>query len=264
MKYNEEKIVEDYLKGKNTKEIADELGTYNTSIRRILLRNGVKVRTQSEAQAKTVNVFKDLELEQVQYWLGFLAADGTIAKKENLIALELQKKDLEHLKKYCAFVGISYKEIPYPKYNTVGYRAFFKNKEVKEYLMQLGITDNKSKTLEIKFEFNSHFIRGVFDGDGYVKLITENRAAYEIATMSEKFSLQLSTYLKLSGIQHNVTLRKDGIYIIGIYTQSEVDKFHYMIYNNATVFLERKKAVICPLYEEIQIDAKLSNSVNQA
>lgn len=262
MYFNEEKILKDYVDGKTTQQIAKELGTYNTSIRRVLLRNNIIPRNQSESQAKTINVFSDLSKEEVQYWLGFLAADGTIAKNENTIALEIQKKDLEHLQKYCRFVGINYKEIPYPKYNTVGYRASFKNKKVKEYLIKLGITNNKSKTIEIKFEFNNHFVRGVFDGDGYVKMITKERAAYEIATMSKLFCGQLSNYLVLSGIKHTVNLRKDGIYLLGIYTQVEVDKFYYMIYNNATVFLERKKTVICPLYEEIQLDAKLSNSVN--
>lgn len=264
MYFNETKIIEEYLQGKTTQQIAKELNTYNTSIRRVLLRNNITPRTQSEAQIRTNNVFSDLTKEEVQYWLGFLAADGTIGKKEYLIALELQKKDLTHLEKYCKFVGIAYKEISYPKYNTVSYRASFKNKEVNLYLKSLGITDNKSKNIKILFNFNEHFIRGVFDGDGYVRLLGKNRAAYEIATMSADFKNQLSYYLELVGIKHTVVLRKDGIYLIGIYTQSEVDKFHYMIYSNATVFLERKKAVICPLYEEIQSDAKLSNSVNQA
>lgn len=262
MYFNEIKIVEEYLAGKTTQQIAKELNTYNTSIRRVLLRNNIKPRNQSEAQKTTINNFLDLSKEEVQYWLGFLAADGTIGNKEYLIALELQKKDLNHLEKYCKFIGITYKEIPYPKYNTVGYRASFKNKEVNLYLKSLGITDNKSKNIKINFNFDSHFIRGVFDGDGYVKLISKNRASYEIATMSLDFKNQLSEYLTSNNINHTSNLRKDGIYLIGVYKQSEVDKFHYMMYSNATVFLERKKAVICPLYEEIQLDAKLSNSVN--
>lgn len=252
MYFDETKIICDYLNGKPANQIAKELNTYNTSIRRVLLRNKIKLRNQSESQVKTKNVFLDLEDEQTQYWLGFLAADGTVGNKENLVSLELQKKDLSHLKKYCEFVGISYKEIPYLKYNTVGYRATFKNKEVNSYLKSLGITDNKSKTIELNFKFNRHFIRGVFDGDGYVRLISNKKAAYEIATMSVLFKNQISHFLNDNSIKHTVNLRADGIYIIGIYSQLEVKKFYDMLYSNATVFLERKKAVICPLYEEIQ------------
>jgi len=262
MYFNEKKIIEDYLNGKNTKQIAIELNTYNTSVRRVLLRNNIRLRSQSEAQVKTVNNFLDLSNENVQYWLGFLAADGTVGKKDFLVSLELQRKDLNHLLKYCNFIGISYKTIKYPKYNTVGYRANFRNKEVNLYLKALGITDNKSKTIKINFNFNRHFIRGVFDGDGYARLLSEKRGAYEIATMSLDFKNQLSTFFNNNSIKHTVTLRKDGIFLIGIYTQNEVKKFYNIIYDNATVFLERKKAVICPLYEEIQLDAKLSNSVN--
>lgn len=252
MKFNESEIVKAYLEGKSPTEIAKDLGTYNTSIRRVLLRNGIIPRNQSEAQVKTKNVFLDLYDPTVQYWLGFLAADGTIGNKEYLVALELQKKDLDHLQKYCNFLGITYKEILYGKYNTVGYRASFKNKATNLFLKSLGITNNKSKTIKINFEFNSHFLRGVFDGDGYVRLLSNNRAAYEIATMSNDFKNQLSHFLTINKIKHTCNLRKDGIYIIGIYANSEAKKFYDMIYNNATVFLERKKAVTCPLYGEIQ------------
>jgi len=262
MYFDESKIVKDYVEGKNTHEIAKELNTYNTSIRRVLLRHKIKLRNRSEAQITTKNVFANLNDEQTQYWLGMLAADGTIGNKEYLVSLELQNKDLNHLQKYCNFLGISFKKIKYPKYNTIGYRASFKNKEINLYLKSLGITDNKSKTINIKFNFNNHFIRGVFDGDGYVRLINKNKASYEIATMSVDFKNQICEYLNNVNIEHTYNLRKDGIYIIGVYTQSEVRKFYDLIYNNATVFLERKKSVICPLYEEIQSGAKLSNSVN--
>jgi intein-encoded DNA endonuclease-like protein len=263
MYFEENKIIEEYLAGKTAKQIAIELNTYNTSIRRVLLRNKIALRGPSETQKTTKNVFLDLSNQEVQYWLGMLAADGTIGSKENLIALELQKKDLLHVKKYCSFIGqIKYKEIFYPKYNTVGYRASFKNKEVKAYLKSLGITNKKSKTIKINFDFNEHFIRGVFDGDGYVRLHNFKKGAYEIATMSVDFKTQISDFLKNKNIKHTACLRKDNIWLIGIYTQSEVKKFYDMIYKNATVFLERKKTVICPLYEETQSGAKLSNSVN--
>lgn len=48
MKYDEQFIIEKYVAGQNAKAIATELGTYNTTIRRILLRNNISLRGVSE------------------------------------------------------------------------------------------------------------------------------------------------------------------------------------------------------------------------
>ena len=49
-KEKEESIIKDYLNGENTVQIAKKWNTYNTSIRRVLLRNNIKLRTNIEAQ----------------------------------------------------------------------------------------------------------------------------------------------------------------------------------------------------------------------
>ena len=49
-KLDDNYIVEEYLKGRTQKDIASELNTYNTSIRRVLLRNKVTIRSNKEIQ----------------------------------------------------------------------------------------------------------------------------------------------------------------------------------------------------------------------
>lgn len=263
MYFNEKQIIFDYLNGESTKSIAKKLNTYNTSIRRVLLRNNINLRNCSESQTNRPNIFEDLTKEEVQYWLGILASDGTIGKKNFLIALEFKESDLNHLIKYCNFTYSSYKKITYKKYNCYCYRSSFKNKKINLYLKNLGITNNKSKTIKINFKFNEHFIRGVFDGDGTTSIRKNSKLGeYRIFTASENFKNQISDFLKEKDIKHTVSKSKNNLFTVSVFKQSEVKKFYDMIYNNATVFLERKKAVICPLYEEIQSDAKSSNSVN--
>ena len=79
----EEEIIKDYLEGKNTVEIAEKWNTYNTSIRRVLLRNNINIRTASEAK-RTVNTnpFK-LGDEYSEYFLGLLLTDGWICYAKN-------------------------------------------------------------------------------------------------------------------------------------------------------------------------------------
>ena len=250
MYFDEPKIVKEYLEGKSAKQIAEELGTYNTSIRRVLIRNKVTLRGNSEAQTNRQNVFKDLDNPKVQYWLGMLASDGTIHQDSNRITLELQERDLEHIQKYAEFVTADVRKIIHSKLDAITYRVNFRHKSTKTFLTMLGITSRKSETLCMNIPITPHFLRGVFDGDGYVRIKGGNKGSYEIATMSTPFKLQISSYLKSKNIHHTLRLLKSDIWIIGIYTQSEVRKFYDLIYSNATVFLEKKKAVICPLYEE--------------
>lgn len=48
MKYDEQNIINRYNEGASPKEIGVELGTYNTTIRRILIRNGITPQNCSE------------------------------------------------------------------------------------------------------------------------------------------------------------------------------------------------------------------------
>ncbi len=65
MKYNEQEIVEKYNNKVNTVILARELGTYNTTIRRILLRNNIKLRSSGEVQAKVKS--NPFSIEKSQY-----------------------------------------------------------------------------------------------------------------------------------------------------------------------------------------------------
>lgn len=100
MKYNEQEIVEKYNNGQNTLSLAKELKTYNTTIRRILLRNNVKIRSYSEAQCKVK--YNPFSLEKSQYWLGLLATDGCITNGR--IILDLHERDKEILDKYIEHI----------------------------------------------------------------------------------------------------------------------------------------------------------------
>ena len=65
----EQSIISDYQMGLNTVEIAKKWNTYNTSIRRVLLRYGITPRTSKEANTRVkVNPFK-LEDEKSEYFL---------------------------------------------------------------------------------------------------------------------------------------------------------------------------------------------------
>ena len=234
-----EKIVELHKEGLSPKRIADMLGTYNTSIRRVLLKHGRTLKNRSEALVTTSNRFAELDNPEAQYWLGMLAADGTIGNKTNLVCLSLQEKDSTHLSKYASFMGIRVFKVYNKRYDLYEHRASFRNKSVNHYLKSIGITDNKSASLDYKLPITRHFLRGVIDGDGYVR---KNKPYVEIASQSPVFVEQLMSYLKTQGIHctiHGHT--KSVLYIIGMYRRDAVRKLYDLLYKDASVYLERKK-----------------------
>jgi len=86
-KYNEKEIVTDYLSGNTALSIAERLNTYNTTIRRILIRNKIKLRSNTGIQSfVNPEAFFD-NSEQANYWIGFLAADGYIGDKEYAVEI---------------------------------------------------------------------------------------------------------------------------------------------------------------------------------
>lgn len=250
MKYDEKYIVEEYLKGRTQKDIAVELGTFNTSIRRILLRNGIKPRNSREAQKRFVN---HNFLKDSHYWLGLLASDGCITGHS--IVLQLQERDKYILELFAKAGGKLLKVNSYHnfKYNLTEYYVKFKNLEIEEYLISLGITPRKSDTLDYKGEINWEFFRGYFDGDGSVfKETRSNRLRVTVVCKSEKMVNLLSNFLKEEGIHHTITYYKaKDLYCINICKQSEIFKMYNRLYDGKDlIYFTRKKEKFGPLVEK--------------
>lgn len=94
-KFNPEKeleILRMYREGRTQKQIADELNTYNTSIRRVLIRNGIIPKGNDKQQRLCKhNPFRKND-EYSDYFLGLLITDGNIDDRHR-IRLSLNERD---------------------------------------------------------------------------------------------------------------------------------------------------------------------------
>lgn len=245
IKYNEAYIVQEYSKGRTAKEIAVELGTYNTTIRRILLRNNVVLRGVSETldHMKGIIPFKE-DTEGANYFLGFIAADGNVASRswkyfKHSIRLNTCL-DPQILESYRKWAGITTKvQHKFHKiYNTPEYCVEFCSKPNWDYMNFIGITGNKSHSLKYKREITIDFIRGVFDGDGCVSSLNGRGARFQISTASKCFAEQLAEFLT----EYNPTLTLNGsCYCVSIYRKNKIKNLFHALYDNATYLLERKR-----------------------
>lgn len=244
---NSKYIIKEYLKGRNQDEIALDFNTWNTSIRRVLLANNIPLRSTADINRKVkINPFEAIEDEYVQYWIGYIAADGNIAKDRAYIRVNSGKSDKDHLDLYASWLGkdVNVTTSFNKKYKIPEYCVGFTNQEAKDSLISYGITPAKSKTLQFKIPLTWHMLRGIFDGDG---CITDGGSKVSICTGSQAFAIQLTNYLCAQGIL--VRLYKGTVWIITIRSVS-LDLFAEKLYNNAKIFLIRKYLLFEPLLKK--------------
>jgi hypothetical protein len=110
--------------------------------------------------------FSIINTKEKAYWIGWLLTDGGVSKK-NDIEIELSEKDEYILHMLENDLQISNKVKPFgDKYVRFSISCLKMCKDLEQY----GIIPNKTLTLKypsnIPEEFETHLLRGMFDGDG--------------------------------------------------------------------------------------------------
>lgn len=109
---------------------------------------------------------------ETMYWVGVLAADGCVSKKA--VSLSFATKDKEHISKYRQFMKSEHTINNIKPHHTrkgdgsVG--LAIKNQKIVDDLIKFGIGERKSLTYDPPemCASNSHFWRGMIDGDGWI------------------------------------------------------------------------------------------------
>jgi len=228
------------------KDIAKIYGVHQTTISKYLHR---KPRLYQDTGNFNLNheFFKVINTREKAYWLGFLLADGNICN--NVISLQLSKKDLDHLKLFQkTFLAEKYK-IQFRKTQDTCVISF-KSKYLANDLISHGVTPRKSLTAEfpvgVPDELISAVIRGIFDGDGHVT-ICNNRPQYGF-TGTYKL---LNSIQKFLNVNTKISKRKNAnCYQFVCNKEENFMKFYNYIYKDATTHLSRKKQRFDELIKE--------------
>ena len=96
-----DQLIKDYQNGKSLAQCSREYRLSIKEIKKILNSNNVHIRTRQEqtvytnkARAKKINhQYFDELTEEKAYYLGFIAADGNISKRDNEIKIALSSVD---------------------------------------------------------------------------------------------------------------------------------------------------------------------------
>lgn len=236
---------------KSMKAIAKEFNVDPSTIKRILVKNNIEIRSNNFYKSKKIDTsfFKQINSPEKAYILGFLYADGYVTK--NTIGIKLGFKDYVHLKKIhdilqsehslCVYDCISF-GVP------IKYAQFaWTNKEMAEDLIKLGCVRNKSLILkfpnqqQVPEEFLRDFIRGYFDGDGSVYLAKTNIGISFTGTQ-DMLEHILAIFKTLTYTNTHIYKYKDkDIYELKLGGNQMILPIYHYLYDNAALFLERKK-----------------------
>ena len=212
------------------------------------------------------NVFDNIDTEEKAYWLGFIFADGTIsssplrenAKTQYQFELSLSSKDKEHLEKFAKF--INYKKSIYC--DETRCRLSVYSKHLWNVLNCNGCTPNKSLTLKFpKIELFSnkyliiHFIRGYVDGDGCLTYSNKEHTipSFNVLGTSE-FLENIQSYLEINVKLSILHSKSQSITKFFTLSGEKAFKVCYKLYNNSTIYLDRKYNKFieyCRLYKEL-------------
>lgn len=199
--------------------------------------------------------FEKIDTEAKAYFLGYMVADGYVYSirkntETDSMAICLNEKDIDILKYFQKELETDRPIKIQQQSNNYGdsiiSRLTVYSKKICSDLSKYGIVPNKTGNEvmpSIPNAFMKHFIRGFFDGDGTV-FISRNYITVGF-TSNENFLKNLTEFI------HNEL----GLDIKNIYKESntekayrlyysrinEVDKIYNYLYNDATIYLERKK-----------------------
>lgn len=204
------------------------------------------------------NIFKNINTQESSYWLGFLFADAYVkTKPQYLCSLKIGEKDKEHLVKFKDFLGTNkplfYRESQTPYGLAKSYQLDVCGKTIVQDLINKGCINKKSLTLKFPKEqipkrYLKDFIRGYFDGDGSV-FETSHKRKYTYLGISvcgtKEFLSELSTAIFGEVICiYKEKRRSSNTWSFKLSGNKRTKKFLEYIYENASVYLERKKEIV--------------------
>ena len=200
------------------------------------------------------NYFETIDSADKAYWLGWIISDGAITyqleKSKFQLELTIKKEDENIL--HLLEQDLKVQNKVYNSQNK--YKRFsLGSKKIIQDLIKLGITPNKTFTVKVPSfnkEFNSAFLRGLFDGDGGFTVYTRHSGqnCMELSFCGNEYiiSWALETLLtEIPNLTKNSITKENSIKRIRWSSKKDIILIRDYLYNNHNEhFLSRKHDLI--------------------
>lgn len=232
----------------DSRQLSKKFNITLSSVIGYLKRNGIERKrfNYSKKYNNTIinhDFFSDINSEKAAYYAGFIAADGSIYKHpyknmQKRLTIEIHKKDIEILEKFDVGTDI------FERKNRDMVSKAISSDRICDDLEKCGIIQNKTFKLQFPKNINDehihHFIRGVFDGDGW---FTVGKTGYIRAGFvgCYEFLEQIQKRIPCKSSLRKPKGKKYGI--LSIY-HTETLKLAPYLYKEATIFLQRKRNIV--------------------
>lgn len=258
-----EKIIELYLSGKDTYQVAEECESNQTFVLNTLKQHNIPRRSTYSYTTKYIpneKFFDMIDSEEKAYTLGFFYADGNNYVKGNHsyeVSIKLQEGDRAILERFRDMLSPQ-SEVYFSKKQKETYQNQYglriNSKLMAEQLIKLGCVRAKSLILTfpewlIDPKLQQHFIRGYFDGDGSLyskkpshtghinyewKLTSTDMFCAKVKQIIED-TLKIRSYQSICHPKDNKITSK-----LTVGGNRQIRKVLDWLYSGATIYLERK------------------------
>ena len=249
-----EEIISSYKKGETIRNIASSYNVDPRTVSSFLKQFGINIKKPHPPKTYSVkeDIFQNIDTEEKAWVLGFIYADGYIDPSRTKLKITLTEKDRDVLEKIRRILrsnspikrkeGRQIKGTNYFGNSTV--TLMISNAQICQDLEKHGAFYKKSLKLQfplfLEDKLIRHFIRRYFDGDGCITFGRHDFPKVSIAS-NEEFLERIKENLKAKGIvSHIYASRQSKVKEIEIASHNSVKNFLDYIYQDATVFMERK------------------------
>lgn len=195
-------------------------------------------------------LFDNIDTQTKAYWLGFITADGNTSKNGYTTSVNLSAKDKGHLQKLAQFLNGKVMDVKWIKGDKsyAGCYLHVSDKHMQNMLVSIGVVPNKTEYDQscilnsVPNDLISHFVRGLFDGDGSIcesnetpcfSIAGENRLIDAVKNiLVSKIGVSDT---KIDTYEHHSVIRWAG--------RKQCKAIYQWIYKDAETFLERKKLI---------------------
>lgn len=240
------------------KKYRDKISCDKTIIR-IAKEEGCIIRPRGQIpRSLNEDFFKTIDTEEKAYFLGWMLSDGYVIKPSNKktypIGIDVKIGDKYILEKFKEAIKLDESaplldQVKKAKINssknarkkdTYQTRLLFYSKKMTQDLKKYNVIPRKSHTVRFPENIDSnmihHVIRGIFDGDG---CISHNLVSFygNEYMMKDIKKILVDTI----NINDNKIFNGETCFSFSFSSKKDVKNFYHYIYDDATIFLKRKK-----------------------